>query len=625
MTRIYNNLRENAERFHKLLFRDRLGLLIFLLSLFFSFFIWRIHVNFSDNYTVANTLIGVMDGHLYIDDTVYGDSRGYPGSFVHDNKIYGRNYAQIITAVPFVVLLKLASYIADLRILISALWSLILLGITVQLSYIFDRKKSILYAGSIIGLLLFFANITNSLELNSKWTAFMGLQLSTMVIAGFTGVTLYRIISDIYDKKLGFVAGFGLVLGTPVGFWSVIPKRHSLSALFSILVVYFFYLSRSKDRNKAVRYRVLSYGTVGLFAWLHAPEAFTLFIVLIVFDLVTADRNNPKTLFVIFGGFIISLTPFFYTNYLITGNFLYPPRFVDQILGAVDLENVDLKNKPTPETQNKRQFENPSVLPSFTGKISVYTDLIYNGLLTSIKKPEKYLNVFFRSGRIGGVSYSLQGQKIRSLTVLESVPVFGTLFASAPVFINHIKMKDGIDISNSKTQTDLFVLTYFVLFLLLYIHRIPIQASINGRYLVPVYPLLLYLVFRLPITSFIFSTRKESFYGERMFGTYLVTVFVISQILILYLTSIITPRFSEAVQFNAVLNLAVASTLGVWAVLASIGYLRKAWIGQVLFGLSFGFGTIFTVFYRVVYGPPGWLAIPVVRVLGELLNNVVQV
>jgi hypothetical protein len=59
--------------------------------------------------------------------------------------------------------------------------------------------------------------------------------------------------------------------------------------------------------------------------------------------LPTAPRNDPYSLAVVAGAFVFSLLPFLVTNYLVSGNPLYPPRLLSQFTG-VESASTDAVN-----------------------------------------------------------------------------------------------------------------------------------------------------------------------------------------------------------------------------------------------------------------------------------------
>lgn len=60
-------VRDVAQRLSTLLFGDRVGFTIFLGSLAFFGLYWRVGISIPDNWTIANTMVAVADGHRYVD------------------------------------------------------------------------------------------------------------------------------------------------------------------------------------------------------------------------------------------------------------------------------------------------------------------------------------------------------------------------------------------------------------------------------------------------------------------------------------------------------------------------------------------------------------------------------
>ncbi|XGI82881.1 hypothetical protein ACEU6E_06240 [Halorutilales archaeon Cl-col2-1] len=626
--RLVDRYEEMSRSFRKLslyVFGDTTGIFLFLSSVFFFMSVWRVGFFITDNYTVANAVVGVSEGHLHVTDVVYGPESGNtPGAFRIDGKLYGRNYGHVFFALPFVLILKSLELIADMRIFLSGLWSLVLLQTGVELGRILKREKTVTGFSSIVSVALFVVNVHLATPINPKWIPFIGLQLSSMVGAGLVGVTVYRLLSEIHSQRVGVYAGVGVLFGSPVAFWATIPKRHVITALLSVLTVYFFYRgSDSKLPNDELRYRSLSYVSVGLLAWVHAPEALLLLSVLLPFDFLSSDSNSPKHLTVVGTAFLVSLIPFFLTNFLISGSPLKPPR----LLGRA---GTGLGEASGASSGGSSGFGAITQLPPLSyvfsafDKLLILSNLFVEGFHAVTQQPRRLYHTFIRSGRIESIDYSLQSQWVIDLTILESTPVLGSLI-SVPV-IAIIKLRESglgrFDLSNPARQTDLFVLVYSSLFTLMYMSRLPVHAQITMRYVVPVVPLLIYGVFRIPSVSRAVE-ESRSMASSTFTWTYAVTVLIGGQLLFGVLVGYVRPALSEAVQLHAILNLLGASTLGVWSLVSTFSNRDYPRIGNALIGFVYGLTTVFLVLFwwsysdlMINYEP----AMPVVRIISEYLG-----
>lgn len=317
------------KRAFALVFGDRVGLVIFLGTLAALALFWRVGIFISDSYAVGNALVNVAAGRLEIVDIPYSLTMGsQPGLHVVDGKLYGRNYGHAFVALPVYWLLEGLAALFDFRLVLVAGWSLLLLAFFDQLGRVLGRRRQLTLAGCVVALLTFAANLVVVSPLAAKWTAFVALQLTTMAAAALVGVGLYRLLSTIHDQRTGIVVGSVAVLGTALGFWSSLPKRHAIVALAVVVILSAFYASRAAAGARAFRFRALAYAVPPLIATLHAPEALGLFLALVPLDLATADSNSSRKLAVLGVVFLVALTPFMFVNAVVTGNPLVPIRSV---------------------------------------------------------------------------------------------------------------------------------------------------------------------------------------------------------------------------------------------------------------------------------------------------------
>ncbi|WP_246984061.1 hypothetical protein [Halorientalis marina] len=333
------------------LFGDRLGLIIFLASLSFVLFYWRVGVFITDNYAVGNTLANLAEGRLAIERTPYSLTLGaQPGLVEVDGVVYGRNYGHAAIAVPVLLILQGVSVVFDVSVFLAASWSLLVLELARQSGQLLDRQRLVGVLGSAVAGGTFLFNIVFSHSIGAKWLPFVTLQLVTALAAAFVGVTLYRLLARIHGHRVGATIGFAAVCATPLGFWATIPKRHLVTALAAVVVLATFYESRrATEARRALVLRACSYVSVALTTWIHAPEAFLLFVVLVPLDLVTARSNHPKTLLVIGVAFALAFTPFLATNLAISGNPVEPPR----LQSPYDSGSDDEVSTPTPTDRSR--------------------------------------------------------------------------------------------------------------------------------------------------------------------------------------------------------------------------------------------------------------------------------
>lgn len=620
-------------RLRRTVFGDRLGVVLFLGTLVFVALYWRIGIFITDNYTIANTLANVAEGHLYLDHVVYGPESGAtPGMKIHDGRLYGRKYGLVVAALPFLWVFEALGLVADLRIALAGLWSLAVLALAVHLGQLLERPRQATIAGAVLGVLTFAANVLLATPLDPRWLPLMALQASTMVWAGLLVVVVYRLVGHVYTRRTGLVAGMAVLLATPIGFWATIPKRHVLITMLAMVAVYAFYRSRGADPATALRFRAVGYASVAVSAWVSPFEALLLLVAIGPIDLLTARSNAPRRLAAIGGTFALFLLPFLATNYLISGNPFLPPDLLPAYTGQEQLLTGGGAPDGTGGTGSGTQgdtghlFSGP-LIPLLVGLVSVVADTIAGhlhrlwtrflepGLTIVVDDPHHVYHVVVRSGYIPEVA-ARDGDHAISLALLEVAPVLATLVAVPVVVVQGLRVPATVRswVESPAGKTDLLVGAYVTLIVIANLPRTLVHAQVTVRYLLPILPGLVYLVVRLPAVRHVIDTRPRG-----LGFAYAGTVLIGGQVLLLVLL-VFDPSLSEAVQLNALLGLAAALPLGAWALIATATDRRAPRVGAVLLGVAAGTTTVFILLSGLVYfAYAGDFALPISQRLSEAL------
>ncbi|WP_276274397.1 hypothetical protein [Haladaptatus sp. QDMS2] len=619
------SLVHKSKRVGRLIFRDRWGLLLFVVALWFFIGYWRIGIFISDTWTVVNAFVAVSEGHLWLESFPYGPGPDTPGMVLLDGKLYGRNYGQIFMSLPVLWVLQAVSVVADPRIAIVAGWS----GLTLVGFYLAGgltgRRTQFTLVGSGLALLLFAGNVALAGPLDPVWMHQAALQVTAMVAAALVGVVLYRLLTELYDRRVGLVTGAFAVLATPVGFWASIPKRHVFTTLFAVGTLYCFYRSREGD----LRMRALAYVFVGLTASIQGLEALVLLLALGIVDLLTAPTNDIRTLSVLGLALFLSSIPFFATNFLISGNPFEPPLLLPQYDGG-----------PIPDSGTSgggaggggggggnggggsSGGNSPSglwvliqsLLASLNGKVALFTQMATRGIDTALNSPERLFQTYVRQGYyVRGIE--MDGNEAINLSILESAPLLGALTAFPVYGVQRLRSKNRVAswLSSPAGATDVFVFVYCLGLTAVYLPNLPLHATITVRYLLPVFPFLLYAVMRLPSVP-----RGVENEFATLAWAYTATILVGGQLLVLLLL-VQRPALGEAVQLHALLGIGVGLAFGLWAVWRLFTD-RGDRLGAALFGLTAGVGTLFLLLSGIEYfAYAGDFALPFVGWLAEKL------
>ena len=614
---------------------DRLGLVVFLGTIVWSFLTWRIGFFITDNYTLANTLVAMADGHLTVADAVYGSLEA-PGMSIHDGQLYGRNYGQVAFALPFLWALRGATSVADFGLVFTSLWSLLLLALAVQVGRLVDRRSALAVAGAGAVVSAFAVNVHLAEPLSETLVPVAALQLSTVVAAAFLASTGYRLFARLHGRRVGASVGVAVVAATPVGFWTSIPKRHVLSVAVLLGVAYAFYRSRDATATDALLsatgFRALAYALVGLLTWVHAGEAFIVFLALVLADLPTAPANDRRSLAVVGAAFAVSMLPFFLTNALISGDPLRPPRMLSRFGDLSKEATFGSSSGSRPDSGGELSF---GWLPRWfagsilelSGRLSLLFDPFVRGTRVLTERPDDVYRTLIRAGYIDSIGSHDDNQAI-NLTVLESAPIVAGVLGAVGLAGSRLRSTRGVDRSvrvrlggvvSSLTDspgraTDAFVALSAVLFFLAYIPRLPIHAQVTVRYLLPLYAVGVYGLARQPSVR-----RVLSDHGRAVVWTYLGGVMLGAQLFFVVVT-VGTFGRGGALQLHAVLGIAVG---GVFALLAAGSAVDDRFdrATAVALGLSAAMGTNLLVLSGVVYFQYGPYALPMVDWLADLLAS----
>ncbi|WP_058997187.1 hypothetical protein [Haloarcula sp. CBA1127] len=618
-TSALSNTRETA---YSVLFGDRHGLTVFLATVVLFGLLWRTAFLINDSYTLANGLYSLSNGQLAMTEAAYGPGLETPGASRYGGQWYARNYGVIVLSLPLVLMLDLLTAIVELRIALVALWSLALLALVVQCSYYTDGDW-VLYGGTAAVLGLFGLNVALAQPLDAGRIHLYALQLTHLLIAAFTPVVLYRVLSRIQTPRLGLLSAVLLTAGTPLAFWASIPKRHAVTGTVVVCIAYCLYRSRKPADGAVITqrqtFRALAYALVGLYAWVHAPEALLLCVALALVDIPTAPDNSPRTLARIGVVFALSLLPFIITNVAISGSPIKPPRLVS---GGGSLGSNAASSAGGSGGSGGGGASGGVLTPlapllgiieSGMQPLLLLGGELVSGFETLRQQPADVYHAFVRSGSATG-ALDNAGEESVNLSLLESAPVLVAMLGVLPV-IRRLRLPSSVaDRTLSADRVvDAFAITAFVGVVLLYNSRLPLHAQVTARYLFPLYPLGVYLLVRLPVVRQSLANHWHLF-----LWTVAGTVLIGGQVTVVFVALTVN-GVGEAFQLHALLALGVAVPLGIWALCGrSKGVAGQA--GAVLLGAATGVAAVFLLLTSVEYYALGDAhLLPMMRALGELL------
>ncbi|EMA25121.1 hypothetical protein [Haloarcula amylolytica] len=650
------------------IFGDRYGYALWLGLLVTFGLYWRVGIFVTDTYTTANALVAVSNGHLHIVETPYSLTLGaQPGLHEAGGRLYGRNYGQILLAVPLVWALQALSVLITPRLLLLGLWSGTALVFVAHVSVLGQRhtnvaKRTVLWVGSGLVAVLFLVGALAATALPDTSLPIAAFQISTMLAAATTGVVLYRLVGIWHDRSVALAAGVAIGIASSVGFWASLPKRHVLVGLLILTTVYLFARSRVAYADAEFRlglgFRAGAYIAAGLVTWTHAFEGFFLVVTLALVDLVTARRNSLLHLAVAALALFLGSLPMLVTNFLISGNPVKPPRLLSAVGGA----NVEF----TPETggdagtgggsgtggtegagtdggtgggsdgsgggssggSDSTGADGDTGTPIITPILGLFdrimgpaapamvfvSDAVSRGL-DVLATPERMSQIFLRSGSAPQINYAPNSYEAIELTMVEAVPLFGAVAALPVVLVRSVAQRRrqwNVRPSHysPRTQTDMLGTALAAVFTLVYLSRLPLHTQLTVRYLLPTVPLIMYGVVRIPAVHETVSDAKRWLaggYAASTIGGLLIGLGVVAGLDL---------ALGEAVQFHALLNLGGAvvcagAVLGRTLVPDRV----PSRVGALGLALPAGLTTAYLLLSGLVYFQYGPFALDFIRVL----------
>ena len=615
------------DRLLRSLFGDRYGLVLFLAVLAVTMLFWRSNVFINDNDTLVRTLGALSEGRLWIESASGESVFNAPGAEVRDGLVYGRNYGQLVVSLPALWLLRVLDAVADIRIVLTALWHLVVLALVVQTGHLLDREEygeSLVVAGSLLVVVSFVVTLGVATPFDDPSLELFALQVTSLVATAFAAVFAYRLVAFQATTQLGFLSGFAVALVLPVGFWASIPKRHVFTVLVCVAILYAFARSRDADATTTLPAvgpvplsRAAAYALVGFLTWIHAAEGLFVFLALVAVDLPTAPSNDRYTLAFVAAVFALSLVPTVVTNWLVTGHPARPPRTLGG--GLTTPASAD----PSPATDDsagllERLFDSLDVFP-----LSVVTFLVSNVVelvgqsLTEVTTGSTAYHTFLRSA---GISFEKGHPQFSSanLSVLESAPILAALIGVVATALTRVRSTDlsraGLRrLLGRLDPTATLSATLTLAFFGIYLSRLPLHIQINVRYLLPVYPLGLYLLVRSDHIQSLVTDHSRVLYWS-----YSATVLFGGQVL--FATTVARDlAVAEATQLHALIALVSA---GVLAVLVSVSAFddRVRAPATAALGAAAAVGTAFLLLGGLHYFSFGGYVLPVIDQLVDFVS-----
>jgi len=312
---------------------------------------------------------------------------------------------------------------------------------------------------------------------------------------------VFFLFKKLFDNKIAIFASLFTIFATPISFYAITLKHHSLALFLTVLAFYFFYKFQEK---KDIKFIYAAYVLAGLCVWTRTLDGAVLMLSLLIIDLFFF-RRGIKHLVLISMIILVSLIPFFTFNQMIMGN----------PFSIIELH-------PLTDTPMRMQIEkNMITLNESPAKIK-QSELLEN--LGFIWNPE------IRTGSL---------DVLLDITILKLGNTSGILLISPFLITAFAFILERIKWKIKLSTTDKFLGLYAIIFFLL--HKNYVMAIITDtpivleyRYLLIMYIVLLYFALRINKVRELIETNFKKI--ALLYATSVI-------ILVLYFIDIFPPPF----------------------------------------------------------------------------------
>jgi hypothetical protein len=606
-------------------FGDRAGLALFLGLLAVLGLALRLDYLVNDSATVLNVLVNLADGTLHFVQAPYGGV-DVPGDHAVGGRQYGRNYGHAAFALPFLVLFRAGALLVPVRVVGVLAWVAVTVGFLAVARGLLARQWPVLAGGAATGLLVV-ASVLVWPSTAKGDPVVLALVTSSAVAGAFCGVFVYRLLADEYGGGSPLLAGVAAVLVAPIGLWSITGKRHAVTTVLVLWSLYAFYRSRqygSEDRLGPIERRTVAragaYVPVGLLAWVHAPEAVTLFLALVVVDLATAARNDPRTLAVVGGAFLAALLPALVTNWLVSGNPFKPPRLLPEFSPEGRSGGGEARRAVTEAgaggadgTGSDGGSGDGYGVPGPVATVLNLAERYLDGLLLPFRKPGQLFRIFVYTGDAFNGPVTPPFRPGTNLSVFASAPLLGGLAATVGVALRRLREgMPGRRVLARVRPTQWYALAATVVFVVLYAPSLPVRVQLTKRYLLPIYALLVFLLISVAVVRESLDAHRR-----RALAAFLVTLLTVGP-------GVVVAGFLFESDLGGIFRLHAALNLVGWTGLAVVG-IRAGWRDErdgwlaVALGVTAGLGTAFVLTALFVYLHFGPSLLPAVETVTRWL------
>lgn len=293
----------------------QIPLLVFFSSMFIFISLAGTRLFFSDEGVILDQFYNLIHGSLALKIAKINVENGI--FMTVGNNLYGMfSYSLLILSLPVYYIFKMIDILYGAHLFILQLWAIIG-GIVIYLAAKIRNMKHAIIMGIASYFVLIIINLYFFKSINfPKWGELLSIEFTNIIITSLLVLIIYLLFKEIFSIKIALFASFFVILATPISFYAITLKHHSLTLLLTLLSFYFFYKYYVKNDNKFI---YLAYISAGLCVWTRILDGTVLMASLLITDIIIF-RRSIKYISHISIVILISLLPLFIFNYLLLGN-----------------------------------------------------------------------------------------------------------------------------------------------------------------------------------------------------------------------------------------------------------------------------------------------------------------
>jgi 4-amino-4-deoxy-L-arabinose transferase-like glycosyltransferase len=300
------------KKIYRFIDKNKFPLLVFFSSLFIFISLAGTRLFFSDEGVILDQFFNLIHGSLALKFAKINTVKGV--FILVGNNLYGIfSYSLLLLSVPVYFLLSIIDLLFGVHLFLLLIWAFCG-GIIV---YLIAKIRQSKFAGSLGSLMIFMLLAINLYLFKPiyfpKWGELLSIEFTNILISAFLVLIIYLFFKELFGNKIGLFASFFVIIATPISFYAITLKHHSLSLFLTVLAFYCFFKYIGNKQNKSIH---IAYILAGLCVWVRILDGAVLLFAIFIADILLFKRSRRyiiNILIIIF----ISLLPFFTFNYMV--------------------------------------------------------------------------------------------------------------------------------------------------------------------------------------------------------------------------------------------------------------------------------------------------------------------